>query len=80
MNLENKMNSKKNISIIVLTYNALEYVKLCIESLQLTSKVDYNIVVVDNASDRDTKNFLHESMIFNKIDILCNLESNRFFL
>jgi glycosyltransferase involved in cell wall biosynthesis len=68
-----------NVSIIVLTHNALEYVKLCINSLPLTKGVEYNVVVVDNASDRDTKNFLHESMIFNKIDILCNLESNRFF-
>lgn len=73
------MNNKKNISIVVLTYNALKYVKLCIESLSQTSEVDYNVVVVDNASDRDTKTFLHESMISNKIDVLCNLESNRLF-
>jgi glycosyltransferase involved in cell wall biosynthesis len=73
------MNNKKNISIVVLTYNALEYVKLCIESLTNTSDVEYNVVVVDNASDEDTKNFLHESMLSNKIDVLCNLESNRLF-
>ena len=79
INLENAVNNKKNISIIVLTYNALEYVKLCIESLSHTSEVEYNVVVVDNASNKNTKNFLHESMLSNKIDVLCNLESNRFF-
>lgn len=73
------MSKKKNISIVVLTYNALKYVKLCIESLSRTSEVEYNVVVVDNASDKDTKNFLHESMLSNKIDVLCNLESNRLF-
>lgn len=73
------MNSKKNITIVVLTHNAYEYVKLCIESLKNTLDVEYNVVVVDNASDKDTKNFLHESMISKKIDVLCNLESNRLF-
>ena len=73
------MNSKKNITIVVLAHNAYEYVKLCIESLKKTLDVEYNVVVVDNASDKDTKNFLHESMISKKIDVLCNLESNRLF-
>jgi GT2 family glycosyltransferase len=68
-----------NVSIIVLTHNALEYVKLCINSLPLTKGVEYNVVVVDNASDKDTKKFLHQAKLSNKIDVLCNLESNRLF-
>lgn len=68
-----------NVSIIVLTYNALEYVKLCINSLSLTTSVDYNVVVVDNASNKDTINFLHQAKLCNKIDVLCTLESNRMF-
>ena len=71
--------NQKNVSIVVLTYNALNYVKLCIDSLQLTKEVAYNIVVVDNNSNKDTKIFLNESLLSNKIDVLCNLESNRFF-
>lgn len=71
--------NKNNITIVVLTHNAYEYVRLCIKSLKNTSGVEYNVVVVDNASDKDTKNFLHESMISKKIDVLCNLESNRLF-
>lgn len=73
------MNSKKNISIIVLTYNALRHVKLCIESLTNTTDVEYNVVVVDNDSNKDTKNFLQNSLVSDKIDVLCNLESNRLF-
>lgn len=68
-----------NVSIIVLAYNALEYVKLCINSLSSTTGVDYNVIVVDNASDKDTKKFLHQAKLCNKIDVLCNLESNRLF-
>jgi len=54
----NFLGKKKKIAIVVLTYNALEYVKLCIESLTSTIDVEYSVVVVDNASDDDTKNFL----------------------
>lgn len=82
-----------NVSIIVLTYNAPEYVKRCINSLALTAGVDchylkqgaplkvkaFNVVVVDNASDKDTEKFLHQAKLSNKIDVLCTLESNRFF-
>lgn len=68
-----------NVSIIVLTYNALKYVKLCINSLSSTTGVDCNVVVVDNASNKDTINFLHQAKLCNKIDVLCTLESNRLF-
>lgn len=68
-----------NVSIIVLTYNALEHVKLCINSLSSTTGVDCNVVVVDNASNIDTKKFLHQAKLSNKIDVLCTLESNRLF-
>lgn len=52
----------KNInltSIIILTYNKLEYTKLCIESIRkFTTSGTYEIIVVDNKSSDETKSWL----------------------
>ncbi|RDY25649.1 glycosyltransferase [Romboutsia weinsteinii] len=48
-------------SIIILTYNKLEYTKLCIESIRkFTPKNKYEIIVVDNNSSDDTVSWLKE--------------------
>ncbi|MFP7470740.1 bifunctional glycosyltransferase family 2 protein/class I SAM-dependent methyltransferase [Niallia taxi] len=48
-------------SIILLTYNKLEYTKLCIESIRkYTQKGFYEIIVVDNNSSDDTVQWLKE--------------------
>ena len=48
-------------SIIILTYNKLEYTKMCIESIRkFTNKNSYEIIVVDNNSQDDTVNWLKE--------------------
>lgn len=54
------------ISVIVITYNNLNYTKLCLESIiHCTSYPNYEIVIVDNASETDTvsyiKNFRNEN-------------------
>lgn len=42
-------------SIVIATYNKLEYTQLCIESIRkFTSQHDYEIIVVDNHSTDDT--------------------------
>jgi glycosyltransferase involved in cell wall biosynthesis len=69
-----------NIAIIILTYNALEYVTKCIESVHKKTKyINFTTIVVDNNSNQETKNFLFQSLLENKIDLLCCLESNRFW-
>jgi O-antigen biosynthesis protein len=47
-------------SIIILTYNQLEYTKKCIDSIRLHTNSNYEIIVVDNASNDDTIHYLQE--------------------
>lgn len=50
-------------SIIILSYNQCEYTKKCLESIRkYTNDVNYEIIIVDNASDSDTLKYL-ESQI-----------------
>lgn len=47
------------VSIIILTYNKLEYTKKCIQSIRdNTAKGKYEIIVVDNNSSDETCNWL----------------------
>ncbi len=49
------------ISIIVVTYNNLEYTKLCLESIvKCTEYPAYEIILVDNASQDGTVEYLEE--------------------
>lgn len=51
----------KFTSIVILTYNKLEYTKLCIESIRkFTPKGRYEIIVVDNNSDDGTVEWLKD--------------------
>lgn len=68
-----------HIAIIIPVFNAPDYVKKCIDSIKITSNINYTIVIVDNNSDSLTKNILHEYVIKKQISILCSLESNRLF-
>jgi len=68
------------IGIIILVYNAPEYVKKCINSVKkLTEGIDYCNIVIDNNSNYFTKKVLSDLHEKKEIDILCHLESNRFF-
>jgi len=68
-----------HINIVIPVFNATFYVKKCLDSIQNTQGVDYSITVVDNDSDKETKQLLHKYFLSKKISILCNLESNRLF-
>lgn len=46
------------INIIVLTHNALEYTKKCLESIILNTVNDYEIIIIDNASTDGTQDWL----------------------
>lgn len=63
-----------NTSIIILTYNKLEYTKLCIESIrQFTAPFSYELIVVDNHSTDGTIEWLKEqediSTIYNEVNL-----------
>lgn len=62
---------KKITSIIILTYNQLNYTKLCIESIRkFTNRESYEIIIVDNNSSDDTVKWLESqedlNVIYNK--------------
>ncbi|HBD01570.1 MAG TPA: glycosyl transferase, partial [Lachnoclostridium sp.] len=60
-------------SIIILTYNNLDYNKPCIESIRKYTKAGtYEIVVVDNNSTDGTKEWLEEQ---NDLKVIFNTEN-----
>ncbi|GKU25982.1 bifunctional glycosyltransferase family 2 protein/class I SAM-dependent methyltransferase [Clostridium folliculivorans] len=61
-------------SIIILTYNNIEYTKKCIDSIRkYTEHLDYEIIVIDNNSSDETKEWLKRCIdircIFNEYNI-----------
>lgn len=46
------------INIAMLTYNALDYTKMCIESIRKNTRADFNIFVLDNGSKDETRPWL----------------------
>lgn len=60
-NYNQKDNDIRFTSIILLTYNKLEYTKICIESIRkFTPKGKYEIIVVDNNSNDGTVDWLKD--------------------
>ncbi len=63
--LESKSNDLSShfepiVSIIVLTYNQLNYTKQCLNSILRQTTIPYEIIVVDNASNDETDYYLLE--------------------
>jgi hypothetical protein len=68
------------VSILMLTHNAPRYVELSIRTLvRYTSNVNYELVVVDNASEQPTKDLLTGLHQHRFIEHLTLLEYNSFF-
>lgn len=44
--------------IIIVVHNALDYVRQCIESIVKYTNFNYKIIIVDNNSNQETKNYL----------------------
>lgn len=55
----NKNSEAHKTSIIIITYNNIEYTKKCINSIRkYTENIDYEIIVIDNNSSDETKEWL----------------------
>jgi len=54
--------SEKNskIAIVIVTYNALDFVKICLDSVRRYSTMPHEIIVVDNASESPTRDYLKQ--------------------
>jgi O-antigen/teichoic acid export membrane protein len=87
MNLDKVMEGERpqpalseKVSILMLTHNAPRYVELSIRSLvRYTRDVNYELVVVDNASESPTKHLLKSLQREGLIQHLTLLEYNSFF-
>lgn len=54
----NNLDRTYTIDVIVCVYNALEYVKLCLESLIAKKTIPFNLIIVDSGSEKETKDYL----------------------
>lgn len=53
------------VSIIIPTFNQLEFTKLCLNSIvKNTWDIEHEVVVVDNASTDGTREFLRQNGVF----------------
>jgi GT2 family glycosyltransferase len=52
------MTPTPDVSIAIVTYNATEYVRRCLESIRSLTSVPHEVLVVDNASRPDTRSYL----------------------
>ncbi|SHJ45605.1 Glycosyltransferase, GT2 family [Clostridium cavendishii DSM 21758] len=66
----------KFTSIVIATYNQLDYTKLCIESIRkFTPKENYEIIIVDNNSTDNTVNWLRKQT---DLKVIYNIENKGF--
>jgi GT2 family glycosyltransferase len=75
---------EKQVTIIIVTFNALNYVKNCLESIFKFVKPIHEIIIVDNASDDPTKEYLFSlrdrpnlKIIFNDQNFLWSPANNQ---
>ena len=52
------MANKPEVSMVVVCYNNLEYTRKCIDSILLYTDILYELIVVNNGSTDDTKEYL----------------------
>lgn len=67
------------VSIVIVVYNGLQYVKKCIKSLDLTAHTNYEVIVVNNASNNKTHEYLEKLKQQKKIHTLIHNKYNAYF-
>lgn len=60
---EDYCKSEKSVSIIIPVYNQIHFTKKCVESIKLNTRESYEIIVIDNASDDGTDEYLRDEGI-----------------
>lgn len=66
------MSPEPMVTIIIRSWNSLEFLKLCLESIKLHTTIPFNLIIVDNGSTDGSKEFLKEikvKRIFNKKNV-----------
>ncbi len=62
-------------ALIIVTYNALDYVKKCIDSVFAHTDSQHEVIVIDNASQPDMLEYLGKLEESNKIHLIKNSEN-----
>ena len=80
----NKDCTKPILSIIIVTYNSKEDIFNCIDSIQKSTCMPYEIIIVDNDSSDGTQNYLREvekqyhiRIIFNSRNLGFSVSTNQ---
>ncbi len=61
MNLENNSLEEKTLSVIIVSYNSISYLKSCLDSILAASpELDYEVIVVDNHSTDGSARLVEE--------------------
>lgn len=65
---------EKIVSIIIVSYNAKELLQRCIESIENNVKINHEVIIVDNDSEKETTDYLKEKegsckVIFNNKNV-----------
>lgn len=70
---------QKSVSIVIASYEAPEYLKLCVESVhQHTPASSYEIIIVDNASSAETQIVLDELELHPAVTLIRNKSNTGF--
>ncbi len=64
------------VSIVVVTYNAPEYTRLCLEGVLTRTRTPFELIVVDNASEPPTREYVASVAAEGRIRLIQN-EENR---
>jgi GT2 family glycosyltransferase len=66
---------EKKVSIIIVTYNALDYVKKCLESVLANTDPMHEIIVVDNHSAAPTRQYVQSLRNYPNVKLILNKEN-----
>jgi len=70
------MKGKNMISVVIPVHNALPYLKRCLTSLEENTSSEYELIIIDDVSDKETKEFLASYVLSfkGKIQLITNIE------
>lgn len=67
--------SEDKVSIVIVTHNALDYVSKCVESILANTNSMHEIIIVDNASDKPTRDYITSLREHSNIKLILNDEN-----
>lgn len=66
---------EEKVSIIIVTYNALEHVSKCLESVLANTHQIHEIIIVDNASNKPTRDYVISMKENSNVKVILNDEN-----